>query len=386
MSRKNRMPGLRQKGGYWYIEKRCKHAAKGWLRESTGCTSRSAAEQILIRRLAELEEEAKRRDQAIFTFEDGALRHIEEVAEKPSADDIALHVDQLLPFIGDLPLAHIHDGTLKAFIEHEQRRGLAPKSVNNALDVVIRVLNKAARSWRDEQGRPWLRQAPAKISQLAVKGKQKKPYIISWAEQDRLIKELPAHLQGPVLYGVNTGCREQEICGLRWDWEVWVAEHGMSVFVLPEDSTKTKTARVVVLNAIARSVIEAQRGKHEERVFTYRGRPIGKLNNTAWKRAWRAAGLPVVNDIRRGVHNLRHTCGQRMRAAGVSRETRSAVLGHADGHITTHYSAAELEELINAVEKITKRGKTNSPNLLVIGRKDVGKLSEKEKGLTENLG
>ena len=42
MSKQNRMPGLRQKGGIWHIEKRCKYVKDGWLRESTGTSSRMA--------------------------------------------------------------------------------------------------------------------------------------------------------------------------------------------------------------------------------------------------------------------------------------------------------------------------------------------------------
>jgi len=30
------------------------------------------------------------------------------------------------------------------------------------------------------------------------------------------------------------------------------------------------------------------------------------MNNTAWKKAWRSAGLPVTDEYKRGVHNLRH--------------------------------------------------------------------------------
>ena len=234
MSKRNRMPGLRQKGGLWYIEKRCRHAAHGWLRECTGTSSRAKAEQTLIRRLAELEEEATRRHAAIFTFREAALRYLGEIAEQPSADTIAMHLDQLFPFVGTLPVAHVHDGTIQPFIEHEQARGLAPKSINNALGVVSTVLNRAASVWRDEHGRPWLSQAPAKISRMSLKGKQAKAYPLTWTEQDRLVKALPGHLVGPVLFAVNTGCREQEICRLRWDWEVNIPELETSVFILPE--------------------------------------------------------------------------------------------------------------------------------------------------------
>ena len=52
------------------------------------------------------------------------------------------------------------------------------------------------------------------------------------------------------------------------------------------------------------------------------------------------------------VHDLKHTFGRRLRAAGVPLETRKVLLGHKNGDITTHYSAPELEELIEAVNKV----------------------------------
>jgi len=56
-------------------------------------------------------------------------------------------------------------------------------------------------------------------------------------------------------------------------------------------------------------------------------------------------------------------------------------LGHAIGDITTHYSAAELRELLDAAERINERGNTETPTLALVGRvQDVGKVSEKEKG------
>ena len=67
---------------------------------------------------------------------------------------MAFHLDQLLPFIGQPVLEQIHDGTLKPFIDHEVGRGLAPKSINNALIVVSAILNRAARVWRHVDGRP----------------------------------------------------------------------------------------------------------------------------------------------------------------------------------------------------------------------------------------
>ena len=155
-----------------------------------------------------------------------------------------------------------------------------------------------------------------------------------------------------------------------------------SVFILPESLTKTSTERVVVLNSIARRVVKARRGIDEHHVFTYRGKPLGKLRTSAWRRAWDKAGLPTEDGILKGVHNLRHTFGRRLRGAGVPLETRKALLGHANGDITTHYSEAELGELLAAAQKVTNRGLSEAPTLTVIARETggVGKLSETKKG------
>jgi integrase len=64
------------------------------------------------------------------------------------------------------------------------------------------------------------------------------------------------------LFKVNTGCREQEVCGLRCDYEVKVPELDTSVFIIPGERVKNGDERLVVLNRVAKSVIEAQRGKH----------------------------------------------------------------------------------------------------------------------------
>ncbi len=368
MKKRNQMPGLRLKGEVWHIEKRCRFARDGWIRESTGTSLRTEAERMLVRRLAELEEQANRQENAAFTFEECAFRYLEEIAHKPAADTFAMHVDQMLPYIGQLPIGQIHDGTIKPFIDAQQARGLAPKSINNALGVVSTVLNRASRVWRTDVGEPWLPQAPALISRLSVKGLQSKPYPLSWSEQDRLFAELPRHLADAALFAVNTGCREQEVCRLRWEWEVDLPGLVTSVFVLPSSITKTSTERVVVLNSIAKRVVESRRQRDTETVFAYRGRAIRKLHNSAWKRAWVQTGLPVEPGILKGVHNLRHTFGRRLRAVGVPLETRKTLLGHANGDITTHYSAAELEELLNAAEAIVSRSNRETPNLMLIGR------------------
>ena len=67
-------------------------------------------------------------------------------------------------------------------------------------------------------------------------------------------------------------------------------------------------------------------------------------------------------DVR--VHDLRHTFGRRLRAAGVSFEDRQDLLGHRSTRVTTDYSAAELRNLLNAANRLKKSRK--SPAMTVL--------------------
>jgi hypothetical protein len=64
----------------------------------------------------------------------------------------------------------------------------------------------------------------------------------------------------------------------------------------------------------------------------------------------------------------KHTCGRRLRAAGVSLETRKVLLGHTNGDITSHYSALELRELIDAMQRICRDESGKTPALTLLKR------------------
>jgi len=179
------------------------------------------------------------------------------------------------------------------------------------------------------------------------------------------------------LFKVNTGCREQEVCSLCWDWEVKVPELDTSVFIIPNEFVKNGEDRLVVLNRVASSVVKGQRGQHPEYVFTYKGRRVTRMHNTAWKRARREAasryekvfGKPCPSGFMHiRVHDLKHTFGRRLRAAGVSFEDRQDLLGHRSSRITTHYSAAELQNLIKATNRVCGENSRKSPELVMLRR------------------
>ena len=251
---------------------------------------------------------------------------------------------------------------------------------NNALSIVRRILNLASRKCRDEHGLTWL-ETPPLISMQPTNDARKR-YPLPWNEQSVLLQELPDHLAKMSLFEVITVSRDQDVCQqLRWDWEIDVPELDTSVFLIPEDfGGRTKNSGVksgedwlVVLNDVARSVVESCRGQHPERVFSYEGKPVGRMINSAWDKArirtamkiyldsGKTIPIEMLNEGQRGilitdelkqymesvmpgfanvrVHDLKHTFGRRLRAAGISLETWKVLLGHKNDDITSHYSA-----------------------------------------------
>ncbi|MFC1795875.1 hypothetical protein ACFL1V_02105 [Pseudomonadota bacterium] len=182
-----------------------------------------------------------------------------------------------MPWIGSVPLDHIHLGTLQPWLRDRKKEGISTGTIDHGLKVVRQILNLATSEWIDEHGLTWLAAAP-KIKLLPDTNKRQ-PYPLSWEEQERLFKALPPHLARLSLFAVKTGCRDREMCNLRWEWEVQVPELKTSVFIIPGRLVKNGDERLVVLNRIAKSVVESVRGVNSSHVFTYNGHPVTRMLN-----------------------------------------------------------------------------------------------------------
>jgi integrase len=318
--------------------------------ESCGTCDLDEAERYLAHRLDEIRQAMVYGVRPTRTFQQAAIKYLNDNQRKKCIERYVAAFNRLMPHVGHLRLDRIHNGTLADYRQARRTDGVAAGTIRKELSCLRRVLNLAARVWRHDNGMSWLDTPP--LIEME-QGPARRPYPLSWAEQDRLFRELPAHLQRIALFKVNTGCRKQEVLQLRWNWEVQVPELETSVFILPSNEqfqTKNGQERVVVLNSIARRVIDEQRGKHPEFVFTYKGKPTRSILNSGWKLARIRAGLPKVR-----VHDLRHTLGHRLRAAGVSFEDRQDLLGHKSDRMTTHYSAPDIARLLEAAEKVCER-------------------------------
>jgi integrase len=356
MGKKRSVSGLRLRNGIWHIEKMVDGKR---LFESTHVSQREEAEKVLIFRLEQIRHATVFGTRPVRTFKEAATRYLMENQHKRSLSDEARQIQHLCPHIGDMRLDKINMFTLQPYIAWRQQQGVTNWTINHALQIIRQILNLAHQDWFDEFGLTWLASAP-KIKLLPLV-QNRSPYPLTWEEQDQLFALLPDYLRRMALFKVNTGLRDQEVCQLCWAWEYPIPELNTRVFVIPSAYSKNKCDRLVILNDIARQVLQEVRGQHPIYVFTGRDGQdrVSEMNNRAWQIARKQLNIPVR------IHDLKHTFGRRLRAAHVSHEDRQDLLGHKSHRITTHYSSAEVKHLIDAANKVCCR-EISTPTLTVI--------------------
>jgi hypothetical protein len=96
-------------------------------------------------------------------------------------------------------------GTLEGYLKDRRSQGIKNGTLRRDLAMVRRVLNLALRLWRDERGLTWLETLP--LIQLPRATDAREPHPLSR--------------------------EEQEVCGLRWEWEDKRHDPGTSVFRIP---------------------------------------------------------------------------------------------------------------------------------------------------------
>jgi integrase len=346
---KQKFPGLYydKESKVWSIDKRIDGRR---VRARFTAASRAEAERIYLDTIAGKDSTP----QQGYTFRQAAAKYVRETEKKSMERDIRA-LQLIVPVLGDLPLTKVHDGTVQVYVEHRRAERARSGTVNREIAVICRILRLSARVWRDQEDKPWLSCEP--LLQRPNWKDARKPYPLSIAEQRKLFNAMPVHLAEMALFAVNTGCRESIVTGLRWDWEVKVPELNTSVFLVPGDNTKSGKDQLIVLNDVARSVIDERRkGRVNGSPFVFcsgSGRPWCRLHSAGWNAAWIRAGLPGKDSgYLRGVHNLRHSFARRLRAVGVPMITIKTLMHHSSGDVTERYSVAGLQELIDAVQRL----------------------------------
>jgi integrase len=316
---------------------------------------RKGGETGLSKRLAERElrrimgEGAKRPQPAErLTLDQAGQRLIERlrgVGRKPATlegYESVLRV-HLVPFFGDVPLERITPSGIEQFLAAKRDEGRAPKTIRNALIFLNSIYAYAERHGLVAVNPVRMVDKPRTPERAEVR-------FLDETELEALLRTVPSDALGRVeapLYvtAAMTGLRMGELLGLRWEDIDRTARRVRvrQTFVRGEFTTpkSARGSRSVPLAArVARELDQLHRatafGADPDLVFGHPvlGRPIDR--SKVLKRFKAALVTAGVREVR--FHDLRHTFGTRMAAAGVPMRTLQEWLGHRDFATTLIYA------------------------------------------------
>jgi len=218
--------------------------------------------------------------------------------------------------------------------------------------MILAILNRA-------KSKGWIKELP----KVATK-RDKKRKTREWLTREqwgKLYVELPSHMKPMALFAVETGLRQANVLGLRWDK---VDLDRRLVWVEAED-TKSDEALPVPLSDGAMDVLKTKQGEHDEFVFTYRGKPIKEVK-TAFIAACCRAGVGEIR-VGSGVagllgpryvgftwHGLRHTWATWHVQSGTPLEVLQKLGGWADLRMVmnyAHHSPGHLASYANNIKR-----------------------------------
>jgi integrase len=249
----------------------------------------------------------------------------------------------LVPFFGDVTLDRISPRDIEKFIAVKLADGLSPKSIRNVLIFLGGIYAYA-------ELHDLVATNPVRRVEKPRSPESTEVRFLDEAELEALLRAVPRDVLGGVeralyLTAAMTGLRMGELLGLRWEDIDWSARRVRvrQAFVRGEFTTpkSARGSRSVPLAARVAAELDAlsKRTDYGADIDLVFGHPLlGKpLDRSKVLKRFKAALLVAgVRDVR--FHDLRHTFGTRMAAAGVPMRTLQEWLGHRDFATTLIYA------------------------------------------------
>jgi integrase len=310
-----------------------------------------------FRRMRDAERPIRGSDLERVTMEQAGeeLRRRLEVRGRKKSHKLTVESDlrnHIAPFFGARDLAKIEPEDIERYIA-VKRRTLATKTIRNHLGTMHSVFELGMR-------KQWCQKNPVKLADRPViKKTETRIKFLGQSELERVIlTNYPKDTFGiiePTLYltAAMTGLRQGELLGLRWrdvDFNARrvrvVAPYVRGEFNDPksEDSGRSVPMADRVADALAALREQSLYRADNELVFAHpeSGRPLDRSKLVRrFKQALKRAEVRQVT-----FHELRHTFGTRMAAAGVPLRTIQHWMGHADAKTTqvyAHYQPSDAE-------------------------------------------
>ncbi|WP_420887098.1 tyrosine-type recombinase/integrase [Acidithiobacillus caldus] len=319
------------------------------VRRSAGTTDKAAAQELHDQLKAEAWRQSRLKESPARTWDEAALRWLDEKAYKASLKDDMQQLEWLHSFLSGMKLPDITAEVVCGILERKRKETSA--STANHYLALIRAILRRAHKWG------WLDSVPS-FEPYPVKSER-----LRWLTQEeaaRLLQELPQHLADMAEFSLLTGLRQSNVTGLEW---AQVDMQRRCAWIHP-DQAKARKPIPVSLNDQAIQVLRRQLGKHHRVVFTYKGQPVTQTNTKAWRKALKRAGIEDFT-----WHGLRHTWASWHVQAGTPLLVLQQMGGWASLDMVQRYAHLSADHVAQYAANVGVNGtkKTQAPLRLVSG-------------------
>jgi integrase len=347
-----------QRGEIWWYEF---SFAGRRIRESSKSTSKTLARTAERNRKRELEEGfnnvSDTRHERVRTVGDMAeeyltaykLRHPQSAV---FADYAVSHVKRI---VGSKMFVDCNEATITSYQNERLREGAAPKTVNEEVGFLLRIMDELGDILR-------VRLKKRKLLKLKVGKSIGKAY--SEEEKVRMLEVAKSarspHIYPAIMLALNAGIRDAELKQLTWGQ----INLKRSYLTVGESKTEAGEGRTIPLNSsLAKTMNEYAEWYKERFAATEPGWyvfPFGKPRPsdptkpvTTLKTAW--------NNVRKKAkvtgrwHDHRHTMITDLAESGAGDQTIMDIAGHVSKSMLKHYSHIRMEAKRDALESIVKR-------------------------------
>ena len=285
-----------------------------------------------------------------LNFGEAARRYIVHaegvLMRKPTtiADYTSMARRHLGPFFGARSLASIRVDAVAGYIQAKMQEGLAPKTISNHLNFAHAVFGHAMK-------RGWATANPvAAADRPRGRSRNGDVRFLTADEIDALLGAVPSDLHGPTdvalyLTAAYTGLRQGELAALRWrdvDWEAGVVRVRRNFtrggFGTPKSRRSVRAVPMAkrVASELKHHRASTRHARDDDLVFGHpnTGQPYDASRmRKRFRVALESAGIRAVR-----FHDLRHSFGTRMAAAGAPLRAIQEWMGHSDYATTLIYA------------------------------------------------
>lgn len=303
------------------------------VQRSSGTEDKALAQEFHDRLKAQMWEQNRLGLKPRRSWKDAVVRWLSETSEKATHDEDRRKLLWLHSFLGEMMLDEITLDVIDG-IRAAKLKEASKATTNRYLALVRSILIRARDEWE------WIDKAP-KVRLFKESASRERS--LTREQAGRLLAELPEHQRDVVLFALATGLRQSNVLRLEWSQinleqrHAWI--HGAQ--------SKNRRPIAIPLNETAYAVLQRQKGRHPERVFTFKGKPLNSANTRAWKQALLRAG---ITDFR--WHDLRHTWATWQRQAGTPTHELQRLGGWRTGVMVERYAHLAPDHLALAASRL----------------------------------